>query len=310
MRLPVCLFGFLWAFLATYCALGQGAELTLAMSEAGGAYGEFAAAFRQNLEGSAWRIRWEGPIESLEDAAFRADLVVAVGSEAARLGLRKAEGRPLVATLLPRRAYERAIADFPRPRGATTAITLDQPLARLLALTRLLLPDLTRVGLLSGAESRGQLAPFRQAVQDANLQGDSEDVEGEDQLVPALNRLFGRVDALLALPDPTVYRRDNIRSILLTSYRHRKPVIGFSQAFAAAGGLAALYSSPAQIARQTAELIRPLGGASGGPSPRLSPPQAPLYFSIAVNRTVAQSLGLNLPDDGVLRRALGTDRDH
>lgn len=284
----------------------HGADVAVVLSDSGGAYGEFATTFQQSAIPPGWRLRWVGTTESLDGAAFRADLIVAVGSEATRSSLKRSEGRPVLATLLPRQAYDRALgeAGAARPRQVT-AITLDQPLPRLMAFIRQLFPDKHKVGLLTGPDTRHLLPQIRAAAKEAGLVPEAEDVEGESALVPALGQLFAKTDLLLALPDASVYRRDNIRVILLTSYRHQRPVIAFSQAFVTAGALAALYSTPSQMARQTAELLRQLNPESIS----LPSPQSPTLFSLAVNRNVAQSLGLSLPDDASLRRSIGADRE-
>lgn len=283
----------------------QGADIALVVSENGGVYGEFATAFQQYSGSPNWRVRWVGTADSLEASAFRADLIVAVGSDATRATLRRAENRPIIATLLPRQAYEKALAESPvRPRSAT-AIYLDQPVSRLMAFAHYLLPDRSRAGVLVGADTRSLVPAIRQGASAAGLSTDIEDVDGDAALVGTLNQLLGHSDFLLALPDSTIYRRDNIRLILLTSYRYQRPVIAFSQAFVAAGALAAIHSSPAQIARQATDLVRTLSPDAIA----LPPPQGPTLFSIALNRNVAQALGLSLPDEATIRRAMGADKD-
>lgn len=290
----------------TFSPMAQAADVAIVLSENGGVYAEFASAFQQFAEGSNWHVRWTGSVDNL-GAAPRTDLVVTVGSDAARAALRRNHSPPVLATLLPRPAYERAQSEIGanRPKGNVTAIFLDQPLARLLAFTRYLLPERRRVGLLAGAETRGLLSLLRQGAGSSGLGIEAEDLESNANPVPALNRLLVRSDLLLALPDSAVYRRDNIRSILLTSYRFQRPVIGFSQALVTSGALAAIYSTPTQIARQAVDIIKPLRPELM----TLPPPQPPALFAIAINHNVAQALGVTLPDEATIRRALAADKD-
>jgi putative ABC transport system substrate-binding protein len=290
----------------TVAPAARAADVAIVLSDKDGVYAEFAAAFQQFSESSAWRVRWVGTADSL-DGAPRTDLIVAVGTDAARASLRRGAAPPIVATLLPRQAYERVLAELGanRPRHASTAIVLDQPPARMLAFARHLLPDRRRVGLLLGPDTRGALPQIRHAAAAHGLGLETEEVESEGGLVPALNLLLPRADLLFAQPDGLIYRRDNIRAILLTSYRFQRPVIGFSQAMVTAGALAAVYSTPTQIARQAVDLIKPLNPDAIS----LPAPLAPALFAIAVNRNVAQALGLPLPDEAAIRRAMGADKD-
>lgn len=300
-------------FRAVLLALGllvtpstQAWELVVVVSDAGGAYGEFANALQQFVEGSAWNIRWSGDGDAFARAAPKADLIIAVGSEATRSSLKRTTA-PVLATLLPRQAFEKIAAelDSPRPRGSLSAIYLDQPVHRLLGLAHHLLPDRPHVGVLTGTDSRAQIPALRMTASSQGQLIVTEDVDGETPLITALQQVFARSDLLLALPDNAIYRRENVRTILLTSYRFQKPLIGFSQALVSAGALAGVFSTPSQIARQTADFLRMWTPEGTG----LPPPQMPTLFTIAVNRNVAQALGLKLPDEPALRRALGADKE-
>lgn len=297
---------FLSVLVLVIAPTARGADVALVLSDTAGAYAEFAASFQQFSEGSNWRVRWTGSVDSLESAP-RTDLIVTVGSEAARAVLQHSGSTPVITTLLPRPAYERAQADAAasRPKGSTTAIFLDQPVSRLLAFTRYLLPDRHRIGVLAGNETKALLPQLRQAAHAAGLSLEMEELESNTNPVPAVNHLLARSDVLLALPDSAVYRRDNIRAILLTSYRFQRPVIGFSQSLVTSGALAAIYSSPSQIARQTMDIVK----TQRPEAIALPAPQPPALFAIAINHNVAQALGLTLPDEPAIRRALAADKD-
>lgn len=270
--------------------------LALVLSDGSAPYAEFATTLGNGLEGSAWKIVSSGKIDSLEPGS-RPDLIVAAGSDALRQALARPGNTPVIATLIARPAYDRIVAEAGKPRPRSTAIFIEQPAPRQVAFLRLLLPGRNRVGMLGSPESRAGLTPFRQALQAAAYTLETEEAEGEASLLPAINALLPRVNLLLAAADPSIYKRDNIKAILVTSYRHQKPVVAFSALFVQAGALAALYSTPTQIARQTVDMIS-LYGAN------LPPPEYPSQFSISSNRSVAESFSLQLPDDAELRRAL------
>lgn len=276
------------------------ANVALVLSELSGPYAEFAASFEENSSKSHWKVSYSGKIDGLSGASSRPELIIAAGSEALRSALALGGNTPILATLIPRSGYERILAESGRnrPRGSTSAIYLDQPPARFANFIKKLLPGAQRVGLLISDETRPALATIRQSL--GGLMVESEDVASDSSLLDAVNNLLPRVNLLLALPDSNIYKRDNIKAILVTSYRHQRPVIAFSRAFVNAGALAAIYSTPGQIARQASDLLNTLPAGIS----QLPPPQAPSLFAISINSAVAQSLSLEVPDEAVIRRSL------
>ncbi|PKO47779.1 MAG: hypothetical protein CVU31_07915 [Betaproteobacteria bacterium HGW-Betaproteobacteria-4] len=281
--------------------LAWGGSIALVLSEREGVYEEYAGHLETALAGSTWTIAASHAADSLPPLAGKSDLVVTVGSDALRKTLGRSDNPPIIATLLPRQSYEKILAEFRRP-GRITAIYLDQPPARQAAFINLLLPGQKRVGMLVSSETKSAAAPYRQALSNAGLTLDNEESDSKSLLLPALNALLGRVNVLLAIPDSRIYQRNNIKPILITAFRYQRPVIGYSPAFVNAGALAALHSTPVQIARQTAELVIANGT-------NLAAPVGPSHFAIAINSNVALSLGLNLPDEAAIRRAMGADRE-
>lgn len=295
-------------FLLFVCLLvlalpGRAGNIALIVSEPGGVYSEFAATLEEALAGSTWKIGSTVEADALLAVDSQAELIVAVGSEALRQALLRNDQLPIIATLLPRQNYDRAIAESRRRSGRTTAIHLDQPPSRQAAFLRQLLPGQKRIGMLFSSETRHQASPYRQALVNAGLSLHSEDSDTDHTLLPALNNLIRRSDVLLAIPDSTIYRRNNIKAVLITAFRHQRPVIGYSPAFVSAGALAALHSTVGQMARQTAEQIVERGA-------NLPPPTGPAQFAIAINHNVAHALGLNIPDEATIRRAMLADRDN
>lgn len=298
LRLP----RFFLILLIVLAAPAWGGSIALVLSENGGMYGEFANTLDESLSGTTWNIVSTSQGDSPTPPARPPDLTVTVGSEALRRTLSRGDGTPIIATLLPRQTYERILAEHRRTSGRITAIYLDQPANRQAVFLRHLLPDQKRFGILFSSETRNSASQYRQAFAWAGLVLDSEDSDSEKTLLPALNALLTRSGALVALPDATIYHRNNIKAILITAFRLQRPVIGYSTAFVTAGALAALHSTPSQIARQTADMIINSGT-------NLTPPTGPTQFAIAINPNVAQALGLNIPDEASLRRAILADRD-
>lgn len=289
-------------FLMTLALPVQAGSIMLILSDKGGVYGEFAKSLEESLSGSNWNVSATLLPDSTAVAGPAPDLIVTVGVEALKRAWAKGDPTPIVATLLPKLNYERIVPQARRGTPKITAIFLDQPPARQAVFLRQLLPGQKQAGMLLSSETKHLSSQYRHAFANSNLTLESEESERSETLLPALNALLGRSAFLLAIPDSTIYQRTNIKAILITAFRHQKPVIGYSPAFVNAGALAALHTTPAQIARQTADMI-----VSNGTN--LPPPVGPNQFAIAINPTVAQALGLNISDESAIRRAMLADRE-
>lgn len=237
-----------------------------------------------------------------DDIPPRADIVVTVGVDAAAVALRKPATMPLYCTFLPQTTFAALTRDIlgQRPaRGRISALYLDQPLARRLQLLRLAVPQIRRLGVVLGPESRASETVLQQMAASQQMSFNIEIVSDEKQLIGALHGALSGSDALFAVPDTLVFNRRTAENILLTTYRLGKPVVAYSRSYVTAGALLAVYSTPAQIGHQIGETLRALP-----PSSALPPPQHPRYFDVEVNEHVARSLGLNLESGQELARRL------
>lgn len=177
--------------------------------------------------------------------------------------------------------------------GKLSALYRDQPLQRQLALAKLLLPNLRRVAVIHSGENapRELIALARQSgfsIQSASIQNDA-------NWPRRLSQLMVDNDILLGIDDPEVYNRDTIRSILLTTYRRGKFLIGPNRPFVNAGSLASTYTTSEQYLEQLRLMVR-VWLQQG----KLPPPAYPRFYRIAINQQVASSLGLKLPDEKTL----------
>ena len=224
-------------------------------------------------------------------------IIVAVGADACREAVSR--GAPAVLGVFVSDQDARALAGL----GASTALTLivlNQPLGRKLSLIAETVPGARSVGLLLGPQPAARRRLLEARIRRAGLVPHSAEVTSAQQLMPALQRLLVDSDVLLALPDAGIYNRNTVMSILLSSYRHRRPVIGFTASYVRAGALAAVFSSPADIAQQAAEILDEVDGPSGLRTQVLEP----AHFHVAVNRRVARSLHLPTTSGDLLAQRL------
>ncbi|MGE5757475.1 MAG: ABC transporter substrate-binding protein [Sideroxydans sp.] len=259
------------------------------LSEAGGVYQEFGDALRAKLPADGFVLDVRRADETTEDSG----LYVAVGMKAAsELAARDV---PALDVLVPKAGYDK----LPRAPGQRTrqrsAVFLDQPIERQVALLRAVLPHTRNVGVLY-ASPPPELSNVRRLMADRNMRMHDQAVDERRSLNDALENVLNESEVLFVLPDAGVYNPGTIRNILLTAYRKQVPLVGISQAYVKAGALCAVFTTPEQAAVQAAAMIQRY--AESG---RLPPAQYPSEFEVSVNMQVARSLELPVKDAGRLR---------
>ena len=223
-------------------------------------------------------------------AVFRTELAqrrrmvyVAIGPVA----LRKLAGLPrcecvVISAFTSAQVWRAIVAEAaPARAAAMTAIYAEPAPADQLRLVQLLYGRPVHVAAILGRDT-AFLAPELRGAADVY-----EFAPGDD-IYTMLNRI-AQSEVLLALPDSAVYRTENIRNILLSTYRRKQAVVGFSGDMVKAGTLATTYSSIEDINLQVAEVAAQFV-ASG----ELAPPQFPRYFRTIVNDGVARSLDVKV----------------
>lgn len=220
-------------------------------------------------------------------------LVVAVGTQALRYASNLSDTTPVIAVLVPKVNFEAILKESNRNPDFFSAIYLDQPFTRQLALIKSISPQTNALGVLLGPSSQSRRADLESAASQLNITPQIKLVDDSAQLQSSLEAVMQRDRMLLAIPDPLIYSRETVRTILLTSYRYHSPVIGFSQSYVKSGAVAAVYTSPEQFASDLGTLISSLP-ATSFKLPAARPPQE---FSIKINHQVAKSLGMSIPDE-------------
>jgi ABC-type uncharacterized transport system substrate-binding protein len=282
-------------FLLALRVFAAAVEIEVVVSDNTGLYSDAARELRQALGSDVHCTSTTAEAVERKEKPASAALIVTLGTRALGAVLARESPAPVVAALVPRKAFEATVAASAAPSRPVSAVFLDQPYSRQLNLIRLMLPGGARVGVLAGSDWDPQVAALAGVARDQRLTLFREVVNAPRELHTALQRLLGEVDSILALPDASVFNASTLPNVLLTSYRKNQPVFGFSPAYVRAGALAAVFSSPEQNARQAAEMVlRALASGS------LPAPQYPRAFWVSVNGTVARSLDLKVQEEAVL----------
>ena len=221
-----------------------------------------------------------------DDLAAR-KVVITVGSRAARDVAARQADIPVLHTIIPESVFL-TLAAPPAACTMQSAIFIDQPFARQVALAQVLFPDAVDYGVLLGPTSSQRRAEIDALKKDIDRRLVVRIAARESDIAAVTNGLLQQVDLLIAVNDPLVLNRENAKWLLYSAYQRRLPVIGFSRAYVRAGAAGAVFSEPEQMARQAAEIVQ---RQIASPTACLPAAGFPRYFSVAINQSVCSSLG-------------------
>lgn len=234
-------------------------------------------------------------------------LIVTVGVKAALLVTDLPDHIPVYATLIPKDTFKALQKNNHKKSSQFSAVFLDQPLARQFNLIKYALPQARRIGILI---SKTKTEPGDSAGnsiitigKNANYTVILEELAQKDSLPAVLDRIYRKSDVLLVMPEAGIIDRKLASSILLSSYRYQKPVIGYSHAYVKAGALLAVYSTPEQIARYAAQSVVDMKKNSW----HLSRPSYSNLFTVSVNKWLARSLGLTIRSEKWLTKKMANN---
>jgi hypothetical protein len=160
----------------------------------------------------------------------------------------------------------------------------DPPLERQLRLTRILLPEVKRIGVLYDIHSEFLLRELRRAAHPLGLDIVSERWDNTLDSRP-LQDLLSNSDVLLGLDDPDLYNPKTAKNLLLSSYSRQLALIGPNAGFVKAGSLASTYSDQSDWLAIVDELL-------DQPPATWPRTRYPPRFKVSSNPQVARSLGI------------------
>ncbi|SFR44114.1 ABC-type uncharacterized transport system, substrate-binding protein [Marinobacter daqiaonensis] len=218
--------------------------------------------------------------------------VITLGPEALSKVLEAGTSRPVLALLVSRDAYQGFMNETDTP---LSAIFYDPPLLRQVLVGHAVLPQSTRIALLARPEDANRYDELTARLSEIGLEARVFLVTGEDTLIPTLSRALSYGDFLLATPDEMIYNARTIKHILLTTYRRNRLVIGPGHAFVRAGVLGSSFVPLPNYAAAAADYVQHWQDTGELPEPTY-----PRDFDVELNRQVARSLNIPLPDGSVI----------
>ncbi|MEQ6885074.1 hypothetical protein [Salicola sp. Rm-C-2C1-2] len=241
--------------------------------------------------------------QQFDDVVFRAgsagvgsdDLVITLGQATLSEIRANSPEQPILALF----TESQAIHSIIQSQNQFSAIYSDPPLLRQARLGQLIIPRAGKAAILASPEKAGRYSDLRTRLGKIGLESRVFVIPSQDRLIRHLARALSYGDFLLGTPDPSIFNRQTVKPLLLTSYRSNRLVIGPSRAFVNAGAVASTYTSSRGQIREAVELIRHWRDEG-----ELQSPRYPRTFSVAVNEQVARSMDLLVPSEEELKKTL------
>lgn len=195
---------------------------------------------------------------------------------------------PVLHTLITSEQYQSLYPDgsfMPR-----SAVFMDQPLQRYLALIRTSMPERRHVMLLSSRMGSEELQSLEETGKSYGLE-----LEGivfqQNMLIDHILRKYARDNSvLLILPDANVLNSGTIRPLIMASYQRDIPLVTYAENLVKAG---AVMSVHVDVATQAQESLRRTNSWLDSRSWKGADYSE--QFDIAINYQLARAMRLNLP---------------
>ncbi len=225
------------------------------------------------------------------------DIIIGIGSE----GMQSAnQDYPETTKLFI--STDPEIFRLDRSKNKNDAILyMTQSYCRQMQFIKLINDDWKVISLFNSQTKPVNTKDIKQCAKKYGLKIYSVNTSAEDNMTTKVKTALNNSDALLALPDRSVYNSNTVKNILLTSYRYRKPVIAFSRNFVNAGALASIHSSVEQVALSASLLIERYYELDRRFEKTINHPQ---LFDISINKQVFRALDLSPPDIDQLKQKL------
>lgn len=209
------------------------------------------------------------------------ELRITVGLAAFRQALASPDKRSLLATYLTSSEFYEALGDAKRPDNVSAVFSNPDPSDQV-ALAETLLGN-PSLALFDSTATHHLMDRLRGTNARAISVNSASNI---DSLLQATSG----VNAVVVLPDATIFNRTNIGYIVRVLYQRRAVLIGYSQTLSRAGALASVY-----VAREamTAQILASV--AQADTNSMLPSPVFVRDVSIAVNEQLAHSLNLAVP---------------
>jgi putative ABC transport system substrate-binding protein len=256
----------------------------------------------------AIEYRWaEGRPERFSEIAselvrLKVDVIVTFGVPPTIAAKQATSDIPIVIAATGDPVGSGLVASLARPGGNVTGLSSQQTdtATKRLELIREIVPHMARLAVLFNADNSAalRLMPEIEAAARAAFAIDvtTYGIRRAEDIVPTLQGLTGRADALFIVSDPLVdTNRVRINTLAVAA---RLPTIHASREYVEAGGLMSYGPNIPDLYRRAADYVDKI---LRGTKPADMPVEQPTRFDLVVNLTTAKAIGLTIPESFLVR---------
>ena len=296
---------FLLIFTCSYAFADRKSNILFVASKPSADYVEVLNSVKQQLEKQSperyeFNTVFRNSELNLKTDLAAADFVVTIGTAAADTVFSTRPKAPILSVLITENAFsvlaEKHYGSIEAAFAAqVSSICLDQPVTRSIQLAKLLVSDSSGVGVMLGPASVHRQPELSKYITNSGLQPQFVSISAKDNPIHKIEPVLSRSDVFIPISDSRLINIATAKWILHLSYRHKVPVIAFSKSYLKAGALAAIYSSPADVAEDTVDWLLNSTSATVGSSNK------PAYYSLNFNQSVAANLKIKLQTEQFYR---------
>jgi putative tryptophan/tyrosine transport system substrate-binding protein len=266
-------------------------------SNQGAAYDKVIEGFKEGCKGKNISIKaiydLKGDIEEgkkvikkIKGNNPKPNLIMTVGILAATLAKEQFDDIPIIFCMVI--YHER----FNLDGDNITGISIDVPLEDQFTILKELLGKDMDIGVIYDPENTGNIVSEANEVSKKLGQNlVKKEVMSESEVVPALKKIAGKIDALWIIPDCTVVTQDSLSIILKEALKHRLPTFCTSDAIVRAGSFASISPDYTHIGLQAAQTAQAL---LDSPTVISMGIRQPGKLKLSLNVETANIIGVNI----------------
>ena len=278
-------------------------------------WSSFVAAFLQRLRELGWidgynlaiEYRWaEGREDRYNDFAaelvrLKVDVIVTGGTSAVIAAKQATSVIPIVFATAGDPVGTGLVASLSHPGGNVTGLSNQQTdlAGQRLELLLEVVPGVRRVALMGNVSSPNvhlEMDAVEASARKLNLETLRIEVKTAEEIIPGVESISGRADALYVCTDPLI-TMDQVR-INTMAISERLPTINAFRQYVDAGALLSYGPNFADLFRRAGDFVDKI---LHGSKPGDLPVEQPVKFDLAVNLTTAKALGLKIPESFLVR---------